>query len=332
MVRLFVLLSALAIRLSSSIKVRLAERIAADLKQHLANGAGIDLHARLGGELSANATVGIFNRPHPWTNVIRSTGTEMGQGSFGTVFLTDVKCNNDASQVVVKQIVPKKKSATTYTTLTEEIEMQKSVSDQNVVALYDHWPKHSSRFTGQLSIMMEPCMGGELGKLWKKQLTVYRPTIEKKKHLFAKFAVDIAKGIRAVHKSHLIHRDIKPENIFVAIYGSNVNCFDFPHLCVAKVGDFGLSCKTEAYAAGPPCDGGLSGTPAFLPPELLKENKLRKAMDWWAMGLSLYDMWHGKVPYKSYSLEGLLSEISTLNSKWTKKLFFASDIRRRWRD
>ncbi|KAM3600304.1 uncharacterized protein V6R79_021307 [Siganus canaliculatus] len=110
---------------------------------------------------------------------------------------------------------------------------------------------------------------------------------------------DLLRGIEYLHYQRIIHRDIKPSNLLVGEDG---------HI---KIADFGVSNQFEGADA---LLTSTVGTPAFLAPEALSETRKNfsgKALDVWAMGVTLYCFVFGVCPFMDERILSLHQKIKT---------------------
>ncbi|XP_069727324.1 calcium/calmodulin-dependent protein kinase kinase 2 isoform X1 [Phaenicophaeus curvirostris] len=110
---------------------------------------------------------------------------------------------------------------------------------------------------------------------------------------------DLIKGIEYLHYQKIIHRDIKPSNLLVGEDG---------HI---KIADFGVSNEFKGADA---LLTNTVGTPAFMAPETLSETRKifsGKALDVWAMGITLYCFVFGQCPFMDERILSLHNKIKT---------------------
>ena len=196
---------------------------------------------------------------------------DLGEGIFGSVKLGVEKKTKE--RVAIKIIKKKKAKPSDIELVRTEIDIMKLCHHPNVVHLLDHFENADYIF-----IVMEYIRGGRLTDYMK----------EKKFHFSEKRAAEIiyeiAIGVKYLHKYGIIHRDLKPDNIMLT--ESN----DKGHI---KIMDFGLSKilgKKEKTSDG-------FGTLTFVSPEVLIRKPYNKEIDIWSIGVILYLILSGDLPF-----------------------------------
>ncbi|MBI4871529.1 MAG: SUMF1/EgtB/PvdO family nonheme iron enzyme [Candidatus Riflebacteria bacterium] len=107
-------------------------------------------------------------------------------------------------------------------------------------------------------------------------------------------AAAILEGLAVAHSHGIHHRDIKPDNVFLSPDGS------------VKLGDFGLAGLQTAAGAGLTRTGWVMGTPAYMSPEQAQGLKVDARTDLYSVGIVLYEMLTGQVPFLADTPTGLL--------------------------
>ncbi len=140
---------------------------------------------------------------------------------------------------------------------------------------------------GQLFIVMA-CYEGETLKARIRRGPMTDAEVED-------IAVQIGNGLREAHSSGIVHRDIKPSNLMLTRQG------------VLKIIDFGLAklLETETHTRS----GKVTGTAAYMSPEQAQGKAVDQRSDLWAVGVVLYEMLTGRLPFHGDSTPALLYAI-----------------------
>ena len=195
----------------------------------------------------------------------------LGEGIFGSVKLGVEKKTNQ--RVAIKIIKKEKTKESDIELVRNEIDIMKLCYHPYVVHLLDHFENGEYIF-----IVMEYIKGGSLTDYMKNNKFNFT------ERRAAELIYQIAKGIKYLHKYGIIHRDLKPDNIMLTEASDKGNI---------KIMDFGLSKilgKKEKTTDG-------FGTLTFVSPEVLIRKPYNKEVDIWSLGVILYLMLSGDLPF-----------------------------------
>ncbi len=105
------------------------------------------------------------------------------------------------------------------------------------------------------------------------------------------YAIEIGRGLQAAHQARLVHRDVKPQNVLIDPEGR------------AKITDFGIALSLEAH--GLTATGRVLGTTDYVSPEQAMGKEIDARTDVYSLGILLYEMLTGEVPFKAETQVGV---------------------------
>ena len=207
---------------------------------------------------------------------------ELGAGGMGLVLLG--RHTTLERLAVLKRLRPElSASEELVERFAREARAAAAVHHQNVVAVYD-W----IALRGEHYIAQEYVDGVDLGAALAQ--AGHFPW-----RIAALVALELARGLEAIHVRGTVHRDLKPANILLGRAGE------------VKIADFGIA--IEATSDGLTRPGTTLGTPPYMAPEQLLGERADARCDLFALGIVLYEMLAGAPPYKETGageMQGLL--------------------------
>lgn len=202
----------------------------------------------------------------------------LGQGSFGKVLLAiQILTNAHVALKVIEKAYLKSESSRRK--VIQEIRILKRIQSSYVIKIYEYFET-----SDYIILVMEFMPGGDLLNYLQQNGPL--PEIICKELLF-----QILQGVKSIHNNSILHRDLKLDNILLDKFKK----------CI-KICDFGVSKFIKAKEIiNEQC-----GTPAYLAPELiLGAGYSGFGSDIWSLGVILYALFCGTVPFRGRDLIGL---------------------------
>lgn len=194
----------------------------------------------------------------------------MGTGSFGEVYLVEKISNGHyyAMKVLSKAKIMSH-NLTRY-----------AMTERNVLSLATH-PfivklHYAFQTQEKLFLILDYCPGGDLAEY----LQLEKRFNEDKTRLYSS---EILLALEELHRKDIIFRDLKPDNI-VLDHDGHAMLTDFG---LSKEGVYGIDAEAKSFC----------GSYAYLAPEMLRKVGHGKAVDWYLLGVVIYEMLCGIPPY-----------------------------------
>ncbi|EAY18850.1 AGC family protein kinase [Trichomonas vaginalis G3] len=206
----------------------------------------------------------------------------LGRGAFGKVML--VRHRSSMKLYAIKSIQKRKllDAMKSHTVIAERNILMKA-HHPFIVQLFFAFQNPSKFYLG-----LEYVPGGELFYHLTKRGTF--PINEVRL-----YSAEIALALSYLHSIGIIYRDLKPENVMLDSTG---------HI---KLTDFGLS--TEVFELEE-CGDSFCGTSRYLSPEMIYKIKYTHKIDWWSLGILMYEMIVGHPPFDSQNRSQLYNDIT----------------------
>ncbi len=201
----------------------------------------------------------------------------IGRGGFGEVWLAERRAKFVTTKVAVK--LPLEEQIDHEAIKHEAVLWEQASGHPNVLPIID-----ADEYDGQIVIVSEYAPDGSLEEFLKKTHALsVRTAVE--------LTMGILSGLEFLHNKKIIHRDIKPANILLQ--------GDTPRLA-----DFGISrvMKTTSVSVN------MSGTPSYMAPEAF-DRKRNEQTDIWSVGVILYQMLKGSLPFPQENMTDLLGAV-----------------------
>ncbi len=214
----------------------------------------------------------------------------LGVGGMGQVYQAqDTKLKR---VVAIKRTAPRlQQDERDRRRFLREAQQASALNHPNVAGIYDVIEEQ-----GEIFLIMEYVEGTPLRSLLQERKD-FSPDE------FFRLATQGLEGLSAAHAKGILHGDIKPENIMLTPEG-RVKILDFG---VAR--PFSAGGDTGAALTAETLSGAMSGTPAYMAPEVLMQKPYDGRADLFSLGLVYYEMLGGQQPFETDSIAGTMASV-----------------------
>src|SRR5215468_2923404 len=209
----------------------------------------------------------------------------LGEGGMGAVY--------QARQVAMDRMVALKliqpeivRSPAAAARFHREMKLTARIEHANTIRVYDF-----GETQGQLFLTMELLRGRTLTQALAESGRFDLGRI-------VRIATQVTRALQAAHSEGVVHRDLKPDNVMLLDqYGEHD---------VVKVLDFGIAKSLDEHEPGMTTAGAIIGTPAYMSAEQAMGRPVDQRSDLYSLGIMLYEMASGRVPFTASATTALL--------------------------
>ncbi|KRT82510.1 protein kinase, partial [Oryctes borbonicus] len=222
----------------------------------------------------------------------------LGRGHFGKVILSQYRNTGEyfAIKALKKGDIIARDEVESLLSEKRIFEVANSTRHPFLVNLFACFQTES-----HVCFVMEYAAGGDL------MMHIHADVFSEPRAVF--YAACVVLGLQYLHEHKIIYRDLKLDNLLLDTEG------------FVKIADFGL-CK-EGMGFGDRT-GTFCGTPEFLAPEVLTETSYTRAVDWWGLGVLIFEMLVGESPFPGDDEEEVFDSIVNDEVRYPKFLSLES--------
>ena len=206
---------------------------------------------------------------------------KLGEGGMGVVYKAE---DTKLKRTIALKFLPPELAASAQdkARFVQEAQAASALNHPNVCTIHD-----IQEHDGQMFIVMEFVDGQTL----REKMSSINPAKA------IDVGVQIAEGLSAAHEKGIVHRDIKPENIMVRKDG------------IVQIMDFGLAKLRASRASRLTKAGSTIGTAGYMSPEQVQGQETDHRSDIFSLGVLLYELFTGELPFKGVHETALMYEI-----------------------
>lgn len=222
---------------------------------------------------------------------------ELGRGAMGTVYLgRDPRISRTVAikTLALTEEFESEQLEEVRRRFFQEAETAGRLNHPNIVTVYDMGEEHDLAY-----IAMDYITGVSLDQ------HIDPDNLLPIEQVFA-IGIQVAEALNYAHQQKVVHRDVKPGNI---IYDADKG--------LLKVTDFGIACLTDNSKTK---TGTVLGSPFYMSPEQIAGKKVDGRSDLFSLGVTLYQLLTGHLPFEGDSLTSLMYQITSEKPKAIRKL------------